>query len=302
MAETDNPLKRLLHIAIEDFAAWLFGEEVLSADTVNIELPSTDPIRTDQLFRVALANGRTGLLHIEFQGRSSRKPMKWRMLDYITRIAEIERGVDLLSVVFYIGQGTGARDTGEHQVNGPDGSITLKWRYRVIHLWKLRAQDLLALGRFGVLPLIGQTRIEEAKQLAPTVVERLKQVEDPEQQGRLFTSLLALIEDEELLTMIQTMIEEEELLMNTPFLRRIREEGRIQGAQMTRRQDILDTLIWRFDPSAAFYRDVQKILANIHEDADLERLFATAVRAPSLNDFQSALNQSTSSTKSNGNA
>lgn len=95
MAETDDPLKRLLHTSIKDFAAWLLNTEVVDAQTVNIELPGGEPVRADHLFRVLLANGRTALLHIEFQGRSSRKPMKWRMLDYMTRIAEAERDIDL---------------------------------------------------------------------------------------------------------------------------------------------------------------------------------------------------------------
>jgi len=75
MAETDDPLKRLLHTSIKDFAAWLLNTEVVDAQTVNIELPGGEPVRADHLFHVLLANGRTALLHIEFQGRSSRKPM-----------------------------------------------------------------------------------------------------------------------------------------------------------------------------------------------------------------------------------
>ena len=76
MAETDNPLKRLVETAISDFAAWLLGVEVQDAYAVNIELTS-DLVRVDQLFRVTLQNGQTTLLHIEFQGRSTHRPMKW---------------------------------------------------------------------------------------------------------------------------------------------------------------------------------------------------------------------------------
>lgn len=76
MAETDDPLKRLFQTSSKDVAAWLLETEVIEAQTVNIELPGGEPVRADQLFRVVLASGRSALLHIEFQGRSSRKPMK----------------------------------------------------------------------------------------------------------------------------------------------------------------------------------------------------------------------------------
>jgi hypothetical protein len=41
MAETDNPLKRLLQAAIEDFAAWLLAAEIRDVQTVNIEFSDT---------------------------------------------------------------------------------------------------------------------------------------------------------------------------------------------------------------------------------------------------------------------
>ena len=53
----------------------------------------------DQVFRVVLADGRQVILHIEFQGRRSYSPMPWRMLEYISRLAQTYR-LELLSVVF----------------------------------------------------------------------------------------------------------------------------------------------------------------------------------------------------------
>ena len=105
------------------------------------------------------------------------------------------------------------------------------------------------------------------------------------------------------------LIEREELLMDTPFLRRLRkealekglEEGReagleagvklgiAQGAILMRRQDILDALILRFDPAASIYRELEKMLSAIDDEAELEQLFAAAIRATNLADFQAAL-------------
>ena len=101
------------------------------------------------------------------------------------------------------------------------------------------------------------------------------------------------------------LIEREELLMDTPFLRRLRQEalekgleegrdegmrvGLAQGALLMRRQDILDALILRFDPAASIYRELEKMLADIDDEAELERLFAAAIRTANLADFQAAL-------------
>ncbi len=45
-------------------------------------------------------------------------------------------------------------------------------------------------------------------------------------RGRLFTKLMALMNDEEMVNMLENLIEKDELLMDTPFLRRIRTKSR----------------------------------------------------------------------------
>ncbi|MCX6046632.1 MAG: hypothetical protein NT075_16125 [Chloroflexi bacterium] len=294
MAETDNPLKRLIDSAIFDFASWLLDAEVQTVDAMNIELLA-ELVRVDQLFRVTLQDGRTTLLHIEFQGKSTHRPMKWRMLEYMTRIADVEQGLDLLSVVFYVGAGAGASDRGNYQVNSPDGSASIKWQYRVIHLWKMQAQDLLALQRPGLLPLVGQTQIDNPQAVLPRVVDQLTQIEDEELKRRLLNSLLALVEDKELSIMIEKLVEEEGLLMDTPYLQRVREKGREEGHQAalkeTRRQDILNALVLRFDPAASVYREIEKNVISVNSDDSLARLFTAIIQAPTLADFQEILHQ-----------
>jgi predicted transposase YdaD len=74
MAATDHPLKRLVSMFIGDFATWLLNSPVREARPLNVELLA-DRFATDQVFRVALADGRDLVLHIEFQGRRSDPPM-----------------------------------------------------------------------------------------------------------------------------------------------------------------------------------------------------------------------------------
>jgi len=219
----------------------------------------------------------------------------------MTRIAEAERDIDLYSVVFYVGQGVGARDTGEHEVGSPEGSASLRWKYRVVHLWKLRAEELLALTRPGLLPLLGQTQIDNSEEVLPAVVTQLKQVEDPEVQERLFAALIALVEDGKVLTMIEQLIDREEFVLDTPYLRRIREEGRSEGrteglaegrtkgARAARQEDILDIITLRLNPPIITYRELKKVITAIEDDTVLEQLFVAAVQAESLADFQTKI-------------
>jgi hypothetical protein len=68
MADTDSPLKQLVSAFITNFAAWLLQAEVHDAHPLNVELP-TATLAADQVFQITLADGRTLVLHIEFQGR-----------------------------------------------------------------------------------------------------------------------------------------------------------------------------------------------------------------------------------------
>jgi predicted transposase YdaD len=305
-------LKQLVSSFSDDFAAWLLEATVQEVFPLNIELPATAKT-VDQVFQVALANGRQLLLHIEFQGQRSPQPMKWRMLEYMDRLAQAHH-LDLCSVVFYVGRGAGAQDEGEHQVNCADGQPSLWWRYRVIRLWQMKAEELLALGRPALLGLIGQTEMAAPGELLPQVVERIKTTTpDPERQSRLLTALVALVDDKEIITMLEQLIEEEELLLDTPFLRRIRNQGREEGreegltAGLAKGREegreegekigfvtalwrtILEALVLRFDPPASLYKQVEAELTKLTNEADLERLFAVVIRGETIAEFQAAL-------------
>jgi predicted transposase YdaD len=235
----------------------------------------------DQVFHVTLGSGQHVLLHLEFQGRRSHQAMSWRMLDYMARLAATHR-LAMHSVVIYIGRGAGANDSGMHHVEGAFGLPALSWRYGVVRLWQLSARELLALGSPALLALVGQTRIEQPEVVLPEVLSRLRRVPEPERRSRLFTALLALIEDEEITEMVERLLESDELLMDTPFLRRIREEGR----QESRRQDILQALTLRFGPQDD---RLVGVLEQISDGPRLEALFAAAIQSADLDAFRAVL-------------
>jgi predicted transposase YdaD len=149
------------------------------------------------------------------------------MLDYMSRLAERER-MDLCSVVFYVGDGAGRDDNGQHQVLGPDGAPSLLWRYRVIRLWEMPAEDLLNLERPALLPLIGQTQLVHPEGIIPEVVQTIGRIESSETQARLFAALVNLMRDEEVIQITEKLVRKIDrgLLTDTPYLRRVRQEAR----------------------------------------------------------------------------
>ena len=289
MATTDSPLKHLVNAFITDFAAWLLQFPVREARPLNVELTATT-LAADQVFHVTLATGQPLLLHLEFQGLGSRPPLSWRMLEYMARLAYTHR-LAMRSVVFYVGRGAGADDTGHHQVTDLDGTATLLWRYQVMRLWQMPAEELLALETPALLALVGQTRIDQPAVVLPAVVARLRRVPDAERRGRLLTALLALLPEEEMITMVERLLEHDALLLDTPYLRRIRRRwrGREEGALAMRRRAILQALELRFGPPEVVSHQVAEQLDRITDEALLERLFAAAIRSGTAAEFQVTL-------------
>ena len=162
-----------------------------------------------------------------------------------------------------------------------------------MRLWQMPAEELLGLETPALLALVGQTRIDQPAVVLPAVVARLRRVPDAERRGRLLTALLALLPEEEMIAMVERLLEHDALLLDTPYLRRIRdegrEEGREEGALTMRRRDILQALELRFGPSEAVSRQVAEQLDRVTDEAVLERLFAAAIRSGTAAEFQVAL-------------
>ena len=184
-------------------------------------------------------------MHIEFQGRRSYAPLHGRMLEYMPRLAYTYR-LDLESMVLYIGRGAGADDTGLYQVNGLDGTPVLAWRYRVIRLWQMPAEALLVTPQVAPLALVGQTQMASPAEILAAVVTRMRRVADMERRGHLLTALVALLPEEEMVRMVERLLEDDELLLELPYLRRIREEGRAEGRREGEVEILLRLLRLRF--------------------------------------------------------
>ena len=317
MTDTDNPLKSLILTYKETFAEWLLGKRLRSVRTLTIELPASRQ-RSDLLFEAVSEDGNVGLLHIELQGKRSAAPMPWRMLDYMSRTARHEWGrrapqgsLSLQSVVLYVGAGAGAGDTGEYALTNFMDQPSLAWRYDVIRLWELEADAVLQMDKPALLALVGQMRMTEPERIVPAVLGRIQAVPDGEQRSELLTALINLIGDEGVLKMIERMIDME--LLDTPYLRRIRqeswekgvgegrregvEEGRREGVEEGRREGVeeglraavLAAVTARFNPPVQTFQRLEHRLRHVRDVSALPRLLETIIRANTLDEFQSQL-------------
>ena len=126
------------------------------------------------------------------------------------------------SAVIYLGYGAGRQDTGQHQHLGIDGQPVLTWSYSVVHLWRLQAEEILALNRSSLLPVIGFTCVQDPTITMPQVVAVIRSVPNSEEQITLLGQLLGLLQDDEVIGMTQQLLTQEDIeeLKRFPCARR----------------------------------------------------------------------------------
>src|SRR5258706_284816 len=285
MGVFDRLLKQLMTDYRHDFAAWLLGSEVDEVEPIAMELPA-EPLRTDAVFRVQLQDNRTVILHIEPQGRRTHRPMSWRMLDYMLRLAELHQ-LPMVNTVLYLDRYAGSRDTGQHQHHGPNGEVILSWNYRVVHLWRMSAEDLLAVGRRSLLPLAAFTQFQNPTETLPRLVNEIRAEPDAHKQAVLLGQLFGLLRDEELIAMTSAMLSDADIeeLKEFPILWESFQRYFNQAKAEQLRETLLDTLATRFNPPAQDYRKVEQTIAAMDDLDRLSVLFRRALLAAEFATF-----------------
>jgi len=220
-------------------------------------------------------------------------------------------------VVIYVGEGAGKNDSGKYEIDCVFGNKTLTWSYRVIHLWNIYAESLLETGIPAIIALIGQTRMEKPREVIHKAIQSIKiQVQDKQKQTHLYTILSSLQQNEEVMKMVEQYLEEMEVdLFDTPFLRRVRNEGYEKaisegkeiweaageekgiekgiekGEINSLRTAILDSLSLRFTISLHDYSWLETQLKNIHQTGLLRFLHKKAILTEEVSTFMEDFQQ-----------
>ncbi len=229
MASTDHELKKIFMERRHEFSEWMLEKELRDVTVEPTEqLPDEQATRPDLVFRVTTMDGRTIWLPIEFQGKTSKPPLPMRMLLTKTRLFRSHPKDLITGVVIYVGSRAGTNDTGMHHVYGDNGEPTITWKYKVIRLWDMDAEQFLAQAQKHpfLLVLIGQTRIKDPSKLVPQLIAQVKAIPDEKDQAEVLVYIQMLIHDRGILTMIQQHIETEGLFGDSPYLEQIRAAAR----------------------------------------------------------------------------
>lgn len=225
---TDNPLKIALEFFSKEFCSWLLGKTVVDAVFRNSEL-IRDPkdYAVDALLEVTLADGKHRLLHIEFQGARSHRPMAVRMLNYFSLIAEQYGSLDipLDSIVVYVGSDAGRHDTGQHTLGTP---VIGTFNYKTLHLEDFQAAEILKTDNPLVISLIGQFKFSNAEQEVSQAFKKIVTLSPEDTREKLLHILIMLLPEKKLVERIEKMIAEQGLLMDTPYMQRILQERKAE--------------------------------------------------------------------------
>ncbi|WP_052890260.1 hypothetical protein [Thermogemmatispora carboxidivorans] len=235
----DLSLKRLFSLAAQDLITFVLpgashvqqasGEFVLAIDPPLTELGA---LYADALSTCTLA-GKPLLIHLEFQSRAD-PSMPQRLLMY-NILADRRFGYPVLSCVIYLRR-CGVPTT-PYQRFLPDDSPVHEFYFRIVKLWELSAQALLARQLPGLLPLLPLSREGHSRQVIRTMIERLQQARQYEllEVGLLLASLAwadAPASErqwlQEQFTMLTEFLQE---LKQTDAARALIQEGLQQGRQ-----------------------------------------------------------------------
>ena len=160
-------------------------------------------------------------------------------------------------------------------------------RWRVVELWTVPAEGLLALGDVGVMPWVPLSAIDGPP--AP-VLHRCRERIDREASAQERENILAVAQvfaglrynDPALLAIFggrQAMIE-------SPILQELKAEWSREAAHRTRHHDLITFLTARFGPEAS---GLSEAIHALTDDALLEELVRLAAVCPELDAFRARL-------------
>jgi hypothetical protein len=85
--------------------------------------------------------------------------------------------------------------------------------------------------------------------------------------------------------MAEMLVEPDALSLNTPFLQTVQARAR----QETLYHNVMNVILWRFDPPISIYKQTETTLATITDEDYLQALLKIAVQASELAEFLTVL-------------
>jgi predicted transposase YdaD len=275
----DSGMKRLVKINPADYVNWLV-QDAIYLEEYNPHLPNRS-IDADSLLKAAYkaAPDRPFLVHLEFQTKHDPEMAK-RLWEYNVS-ATIKYDLPVKSFVIYLRK-TNQVATSPYQVKVSDDEEIHRFRFGVIKLWEISAEELRETGLTGLLALLPLTKEGARREVVETMIDDLQHETDGQAQsdmlsiGLTFASFVFNKKDQDWLKRRISMLED--ILEESPFYQDILhrgeekglEKGRVQGLQ----QALVDIVQERFPQEATLIRLTKRQAAIIEKPEVLRRLIA----------------------------
>ncbi|MFI5454724.1 MAG: hypothetical protein ACHRXM_04675 [Isosphaerales bacterium] len=206
-----------------------------------------------------------------------------------TALVRLDRRVLPEVVVLFLHPKGNVEAAGSADLRSRQGCTSLQLSWRVVKLWEVPADGLLAAGDVGLIPWVPLTRFDGPPE--PIFREcraRIDRDAQPEERESLLvvTHFLAGLRYNdwrlfEILGGRQVMIESQ-----SPILQELEAEWTRRATRKTTQRTILKLLGIRFGLAA---NDIEGQLHDIDDDVRLNELFESAATCPDLNSFRKQL-------------
>ncbi len=238
-----------------------------------------------------------GVLEIFFPGRDEPDPVIVEIATYPERRANEQMQRDAVMVLLdrrvlptlltlVLHPKGSLRLTGDHAWACRQGLTRLSLQWRVIELWTLAADDLLAAGDVGLVPLIPLAHSDQPIDVVLRQCrQRIDQAPEEEQENLLAVAQVMArmrYNDAGLLSILGG----KRVIMESPLIQEIMDEVRLESTVKTIREMVQLNLETRF--GALPPQLVERLNAVVGEGR-LRALIREAVRCSSLDDFQTRL-------------
>jgi len=253
----DQPLKRLVTRAPQGFLE-LIAPGLTWQGELSPELPAASR-QADIVWKVARADGHTGVLHVELQTKVD-ADIAMRVAEYGTRIWLREK-LSVRSIVVFLrrAQTLPQPPLVVHWMDDVQEEESFRYPFRVMRLWDFPRERVLAAGNYPLWPLaslMADTTVENTL----AVAERLAAAPLPRAEQHELSSTLMLLATVNLPVdalfdairrhpIMEDIIEESGFAQY--FRQRGREEGREEGREDGQRQMTRLALEGRFGPLPA---------------------------------------------------
>ncbi len=289
----DKLFKVLLDRYPNAIVEWLLGRPVQRVAALETTYPLVQSRSTDKLYAVRMEGAPGIALHLEIQ-LEGRLNTPLRMAEYSGVLlrsfaAAIERGLLPASVVIYLDRAVYVEDNGRFHMLGAL-SYQFLVDYKVVKLWELSPESILAAGSPGLLPLV-PLMSGNPRELMVRSVDKIRRVPEVELEGHdrsLLLKTMAILAGRVLMkTEIEELLSSDpELLKLDPFYSIGKREGHGEGETLAYQSSIRKILESRFGSVSA---ELGALVEKISDVSRLESLVASALGAADLDSFRAAI-------------